>query len=218
MSCQICRAPFTKDSDVASTPCGHLFDYNCIVEILETTERCPKCDIICTSDTLLKVYISFHVFEDPEEQEEEIGQMKEQLDTKSNSLRDLRREYIDARMICNDQINEIKQMELQRELAVQGVNNMKEDILSLKYTVSRKKKSITFNVHEGVAARRLLFRHSRIRQLHRRVMRNLNGQINHVVNTYEDFKRNQNREKIYLETKLRAYKRKLEMFEAASRI
>lgn len=86
------------------------------------------------------MYISFHVFEDPEEQEEEIGQMKEQLDAKTNSLRDLRRDYIDARMICNDQINEIKQMELQRDLALQAVNNMKEDILSLKYTVSRKKR------------------------------------------------------------------------------
>jgi hypothetical protein len=42
-NCPICFDPITKNKNVCSTPCGHVFCFKCIVKCLNTSNTCPFC-------------------------------------------------------------------------------------------------------------------------------------------------------------------------------
>lgn len=42
-TCPICFDPITKNKNVCSTPCGHVFCFKCIVKCLNTSNTCPFC-------------------------------------------------------------------------------------------------------------------------------------------------------------------------------
>ncbi|XP_059637787.1 uncharacterized protein LOC132279765 [Cornus florida] len=45
--CRICLQGFLMGTDVATTPCSHVFHSNCIFEWLPQTNSCPVCESVC---------------------------------------------------------------------------------------------------------------------------------------------------------------------------
>lgn len=58
-ACSICLESFTLTSDIYTTPCGHVFHYECIQKWLESgNQHCSQCRQNCTIDKIVKLYFS----------------------------------------------------------------------------------------------------------------------------------------------------------------
>ena len=59
VACSICLESFTLTSDIYTTPCGHVFHYECIRKWLESgNQHCSQCRQDCTIDEIVKLYFS----------------------------------------------------------------------------------------------------------------------------------------------------------------
>ena len=59
VACSICLESFTLTSDIYTTPCGHVFHYECIQKWLESgNQHCSQCRQDCTIDEIVKLYFS----------------------------------------------------------------------------------------------------------------------------------------------------------------
>ena len=59
VSCPICLEVFTENSEVSSTPCGHLFHSHCLTRSIETNNTCPQCRKSCAERVQVhRVYLS----------------------------------------------------------------------------------------------------------------------------------------------------------------
>jgi hypothetical protein len=59
VACSICLEPFTLTSDIYTTPCGHVFHYECIRKWLQSgNNHCSQCRQDCTIDEIVKLYFS----------------------------------------------------------------------------------------------------------------------------------------------------------------
>jgi superfamily I DNA and/or RNA helicase len=59
VACSICLEPFTLTSDIYTTPCGHVFHYECIRKWLQNgNNHCSRCRQDCTIDEIVKLYFS----------------------------------------------------------------------------------------------------------------------------------------------------------------
>ncbi|KAL1512537.1 hypothetical protein ABEB36_002118 [Hypothenemus hampei] len=56
--CVICSDLFTPNSDMYSTPCGHIFHYTCLSHWLENSKTCPQCRAKVYSKSLVRLYIN----------------------------------------------------------------------------------------------------------------------------------------------------------------
>lgn len=59
MACSICLDTLSQDSEVSSTPCGHLFHSACLNRATEATKTCPSCRSSCNQRVSIhRVYLS----------------------------------------------------------------------------------------------------------------------------------------------------------------
>ena len=59
VACSICLESFTLTSDIYTTPCGHVFHYDCIRKWLERgNKHCSQCRQSCTINRIVKLYFS----------------------------------------------------------------------------------------------------------------------------------------------------------------
>ena len=59
VACSICLEPFTLPFDIYTTPCGHVFHYECIRKWLQSgNNHCSQCRQDCTIDEIVKLYFS----------------------------------------------------------------------------------------------------------------------------------------------------------------
>lgn len=56
MECAICLE-YIDSQDLASTPCGHLFCFDCITKVVEDHAICPACSVPVQSNTLRRLYL-----------------------------------------------------------------------------------------------------------------------------------------------------------------
>ncbi|KAL6257230.1 hypothetical protein P5V15_012157 [Pogonomyrmex californicus] len=56
--CAICRGVLISIDDVFFTPCGHLFHFQCLSQWLQSSETCPQCHSVTTSDKIHKAHFS----------------------------------------------------------------------------------------------------------------------------------------------------------------
>lgn len=53
--CLVCLEGIKADN-MGITPCGHMFCYNCIVEAVRATKKCPKCRKGATLKSVKKIF------------------------------------------------------------------------------------------------------------------------------------------------------------------
>ena len=56
IQCSICLELITENSEVKSTPCGHLFHENCLERSIQVKNSCPQCRQSCTGS--IRVYLN----------------------------------------------------------------------------------------------------------------------------------------------------------------
>ena len=57
-ACSCCLELLTTNSDIATTPCGHVFHFECISRWLTDNENCAQCRNSCDVQTLIKLFMT----------------------------------------------------------------------------------------------------------------------------------------------------------------
>lgn len=59
MSCVICSEYLLPTEEVYSTPCGHIFHFNCVAQWLKRSKTCPQCREKVTDSKIHRLYFNF---------------------------------------------------------------------------------------------------------------------------------------------------------------
>ena len=60
MDCPICKIPIDAESQVVSTPCGHVFHSNCMETwIAQGKKNCPQCRKVCERQNIRPIFLPF---------------------------------------------------------------------------------------------------------------------------------------------------------------
>ena len=66
MDCPICKIPIDAESQVVSTPCGHVFHSNCMETwIAQGKKNCPQCRKVCERQNIRPIFLPFSDQENP---------------------------------------------------------------------------------------------------------------------------------------------------------
>ena len=66
MDCPIWFCPIDAESQVVSTPCGHVFDSNCMETwIAQGKKNCPQCRKVCERQNIRPIFLPFSDQENP---------------------------------------------------------------------------------------------------------------------------------------------------------
>ena len=66
MDCPICKIPIDAESQVVSTPCGHVFHSNCMETwIAQGKKNCPQCRKFCERQNIRPIFLPFSDQENP---------------------------------------------------------------------------------------------------------------------------------------------------------
>ena len=59
IACSICLESFTRNCDISTVPCGHVFHYNCIFKwIGNGNKHCSQCQKTCLIEQIIKLFFS----------------------------------------------------------------------------------------------------------------------------------------------------------------
>ncbi|KAL6253760.1 hypothetical protein P5V15_012177 [Pogonomyrmex californicus] len=78
--CAICRGVLISIDDVFFTPCGHLFHFQCLSQWLQSSETCPQCRRVTTSDKIHKAHFSLTETDDLTVDNSENISLQERID------------------------------------------------------------------------------------------------------------------------------------------
>jgi hypothetical protein len=71
MDCSICFDPIDAESQVVSTPCGHVFHSNCMETwIAQGKQNCPQCRKVCERQNIRPIFLPFSDQENPRQRAE----------------------------------------------------------------------------------------------------------------------------------------------------
>ena len=66
MDCPICKIPIDAESQVVSTPCGHVFHSDCIETWIDKgMQNCPQCRKKISRKTIRPIFLPFSDEENP---------------------------------------------------------------------------------------------------------------------------------------------------------
>ena len=93
VACSTCLDSFTLESDISTTPCGHVFHTDCITKWIESGQKnCSQCRTGCEKKTIVKLFFSQNelglhqneVFDDMTEENQKL--LKQANEAKSREL------------------------------------------------------------------------------------------------------------------------------------
>ena len=124
IACSICLESFTLTCNIYTTPCGHVFHYECILKWLESgNSHCSQCRKSCVTNQIFKIFFSEN---DSALQENTISGFSAQLITQLKT---------DNRKL-QQEVNRLKARELEAEKKCVELKNEKSN-LSIMYHQSR---------------------------------------------------------------------------------
>ena len=124
IACSICLESFTLTCNIYTTPCGHVFHYECILKWLESgNSHCSQCRKSCVTNQIFKLFFSEN---DLALQENTISGFSAQLITQLKS--DIRK--------LQQEVNKLKAREFEAEKKCVELQNEKSN-LSIMYHQSR---------------------------------------------------------------------------------
>ncbi|XP_044263511.1 E3 ubiquitin-protein ligase TRAIP [Tribolium madens] len=132
ITCIICSDLILPNSEIFTTPCGHIFHYACLMQWLERAKNCPQCRRKTTEKSIHRVYLNINNVEDetadPATLQYKIDALQFQLALKDKDVQNYTTKYQKAKTQNVALRTEVQELESKIRTHESIVNALKDQI------------------------------------------------------------------------------------------